>query len=121
MCGVIGQHPELFGSPELNLFRARSMRKFNDLTRLHMGLHRFVAQVYAGEQTIESVEMARHWMLARLDRSTAQVHRELCEKIAPRAMVQKSPATCAAWCTWRACSTPPEGALHPSAAPSPRE
>lgn len=91
VCGVIGQHPQLLGSPELNLFRARSMRNFITLSRLHMGLHRFVAQIYGGEQTIETIEMARHWMLARKDRTTAQVHRELCAKIAPRALVQKSP------------------------------
>lgn len=67
------------------------MSHFNGLTRLHMGLHRVVAQLYAGEQTVETVVMARNWMLARRDRTTAEVHRELCAKIAPRAMVQKSP------------------------------
>ena len=91
ICGVIGQHPELLGSPELNLFRARTMNRFMRLSRLHMGLHRFVAQIYAGEQTIESVVMARNWVMARRDRTTAEVHRELCAKIAPRALVQKSP------------------------------
>lgn len=91
VCGVIGQHPELFGSPELNLFRARTMNRFMRLSRLHMGLNRFVAQIYAGEQTVESVVMARNWMMARRDRTTAEVHRELCAKIAPRALVQKSP------------------------------
>ena len=90
-CGVVGQHPELLGSPELNLFRMPTMSRFIGVTRLHMGLHRFVAQLYAGEQTVESVIMARNWMLARRDRTTAEVHRELCAKIAPRALVQKSP------------------------------
>lgn len=90
-CGILGQHPELFGSPELNLFRARTMKRFLRMVRLHMGLHRFVAQVYAGEQTIETVEMARHWVMARQDRTTGAVHRELCAKIAPLALVQKSP------------------------------
>lgn len=91
VCGIIGQHPELVGSPELNLFRAHSMSKFISLGRLHMGLLRFVAQLYAGEQSIETIEMARHWMVARKDRTTAEVHRELCAKLAPRALVQKSP------------------------------
>ena len=91
LCGVIGQHPELMGSPELNLFRADTMARFVGLRRLHMGLNRFVAQLYAGEQTIESVVMARNWIWARRDLTTAEVHRELCAKIAPRALVQKSP------------------------------
>lgn len=91
LCGVIGQHPDLFGSPELNLFRARTMSRFIGLTRLHTGLLRLVAQLYAGEQTIEAVTMARNWVLARRERTTAEVHREICAKIAPRALVQKSP------------------------------
>jgi hypothetical protein len=91
ICGVLGQHPELFGTPELNLFRARTMSDFINLPRLHTGLYRLVAQLYAGEQTVETVVMARNWMHARRDRMTAEVHRELCAKIAPSAMVQKSP------------------------------
>ena len=89
--GVIGQHPQLFDSPELNLFCASTMSRFIGLTRLQMGLKRCIAQLYAGEQTIEAVEMASHWLLARRDRTTAEVHRELCAKIAPRILVQKSP------------------------------
>ena len=91
ICGVIGQHPELFDSPELNLFCAQTMSRFIGLTRLHMGLKRFVAQLYAGEQTVEAVGMANNWLLARRDRTTAEVHRELCAKVAPRILVQKSP------------------------------
>jgi Sulfotransferase family len=89
--GILGQHPALLDSPELNLFRTRTMRRFMTLHRLHMGLHRFVAQLYAGEQSIEAVEMAQNWVRARESRTTAEVHRELCAKIAPRALVQKSP------------------------------
>ena len=91
VCGVLGQHPELFGTPELNLFRARTMHRFIGQTRLHTGLLRLAAQLYAGEQTIEAVQMARSWIHARRERTTAEVHRELCAKLAPRAMVQKSP------------------------------
>ena len=91
ICGVVGQHPELFGSPELNLFRARTMSRFIRLTRLHVGLHRLVAQLYAGEQSVEAVVMARNWLLARRDRTTTEVHHELCAKVGARALVQKSP------------------------------
>ena len=91
MCGMIGQHPELIGSPELNLFLVRSMGRFLRLSRMHTGVKRLVAQLYAGEQTIESIVMARNWLQARRDLTTADVHRELCAKMAPRALVQKSP------------------------------
>lgn len=92
VCGIIGQHPELLGSPEFNLFRARTSREYIATARAQTGLYRFVAQIYAGEQTIESIQMAQRWMNVRADRSIAEVHRELCAKIAPRALVQKSPS-----------------------------
>ena len=92
VCGVIGQHPQLLGSPEFNLLRARTMREFFASVRAQSGLYRFVAQLYTGEQTIESIRMAERWAYLRRDRTTAEVHRELCAKIAPLALVQKSPA-----------------------------
>ncbi|MEO8893977.1 MAG: sulfotransferase, partial [Coleofasciculaceae cyanobacterium] len=63
ICAMLGQHPETYGVPELNLFidetldqltqRLKGIRQF----QLH-GLLRTVAQLYAGEQTILSVDMA---------------------------------------------------------------
>lgn len=91
-CGVIGQHPELLGSPEFNLFRAETGEEFIASVRAQTGLHRFVAQVYAGEQSIRSIRMAQRWVSVRRDRTTAEIHRELCTKIAPLTLVQKSPA-----------------------------
>jgi hypothetical protein len=91
-CGLIGQHPELMGSPEFNLFRAETVREYLAIARAKRGLYRFVAQIYAGEQTIRSIQMAQRWIAVRQECTTAEVHRELCAKIAPRALVQKSPS-----------------------------
>ena len=63
VCTMLGQHPEAYGVPELNLFitetleqmlqRLKGVRQF----QMH-GLLRTVSQLYAGEQTILSVDMA---------------------------------------------------------------
>lgn len=96
ICAMLGQHPETYGVPELNLFvdenleklaqRLKGIRQF----QLH-GLLRTVAQLYAGEQTIASVDMAYRWILTRLDKSTGDVYLELCRKVAPLRIVDKSP------------------------------
>ncbi|MEM7741309.1 MAG: sulfotransferase [Pseudomonadota bacterium] len=103
--GVIGQHPDILGMPELNLFQAETMQEFmtgirGDGSRRspfwhlmrHDGVLRAVAQLYAGEQTMDAVDMARRWLLARGDRATGEVYRELCERVSPRIMLDKSPA-----------------------------
>jgi hypothetical protein len=96
VCAMIGQHPQAFGLPEVNLFvtetleelcqRATQQRQF-----LIHGLLRTVAHLYAGEQTVESIEMAWRWINRRRAMKTGDVYRELCGKVAPRRLVDKSP------------------------------
>jgi len=93
---MLGQHPEARGLPEINLFaeetldalckRATGQRHF-----LIHGLLRTVAQLYAGEQSLESVGLAWRWINHRRDRTTAEIYQELCEKVAPCRLVDKSP------------------------------
>lgn len=93
---MLGQHPEAYGVPELNLFIVDTLREFVEELRgyrqiqMH-GLIRLVSHLYAGEQTLLSVDMARCWILTRLDRSTADVYRELCRRVAPLRIIDKSP------------------------------
>lgn len=94
---MIGQHPMAYGLPEVNLFiddtleglckRAGKQREF----LLH-GLLRTVAELYAGEQTPEAIAMAWRWINRRRSLSTGDVFRELGRKVAPRLLVDKSPA-----------------------------
>ena len=58
--------------------------------QLH-GLLRIVAQLYSGEQTLDSIDMARRWLLPRMGHSTADIYRELCRKVTPLRIVDKSP------------------------------
>jgi hypothetical protein len=104
VCAIIGQHPSLYGVPELNLFQAETMDEFWSgrdpdgrlkspfWSVMRHGLLRTVAQFYSGEQTIESIKMAERWIRARKGASTGDVYRELCAKAAPLRLVEKSPA-----------------------------
>jgi hypothetical protein len=96
VCAVLGQHPGAYGTPELNLFvednahllwaRLSGRKQF----MIH-GILRMVAQLYGGEQDALTIDMARRWLLRRLSYSTADIYRELCEKVAPLRIVDKSP------------------------------
>ncbi|HSW05274.1 sulfotransferase family protein [Aquabacterium sp.] len=97
---MLGQHPQAFGLPELCLFNVPKLIQMwvrtsdemgNDAKTRH-GLLRAVAEIYAGEQTMETVRMADRWCAARQQHSTASVYRELVDKIHPLVAVEKSPA-----------------------------
>ncbi|MFO0752036.1 MAG: sulfotransferase [Thermodesulfovibrionales bacterium] len=97
---MIGQHPQTFGLPELNLFNVNKIRELwgrvsteigGDSNRRH-GLLRAVAEIYAGEQSCATITMARHWAAAREEKSTGEVYRELADRLAPLIPVDKSPA-----------------------------
>lgn len=97
---MIGQHPQTFGLPELNLFNVKKVKDLwhrvsreigGDSNRRH-GLLRAVAEIYAGEQTSATITMAQHWAAAREDQTTGEVFLELVAKIDPLIPVEKSPA-----------------------------
>jgi hypothetical protein len=96
ICGMLGQHPECYGVPELNLFMSDSLKSLvEELTgyrqiQIH-GLLRAVAQLYVGEQTLTAIDMARRWVLTRFNATTTEVYVELCRRIAPLRVVDKSP------------------------------
>ncbi|MGH8641095.1 MAG: sulfotransferase family protein [Burkholderiales bacterium] len=96
ICAMLGQHPQCYGVPELNLFVAETLKEFIEAfsgyrqIQLH-GLIRTVGQLYSGEQTLASLGMVRRWMVPRLEHSIADVYRELCRKAAPLRIVDKSP------------------------------
>jgi hypothetical protein len=97
---MLGQHPQCFGLPELCLFNTeqlfelwlRTSDEMGSEAKTRHGLLRAVAEIYAGEQTMDSVRMATHWCAARQHRSTGAIYRELVDKIDPLIAVEKSPA-----------------------------
>jgi hypothetical protein len=117
MNAMLGQHPQCFGLPELCLFNVRHLMELWVRTSDEMGseaktrhgLLRAVAEIYAGEQTMDSVRMATHWCAARQHRTTGEVYRELVDKIHPLIAVEKSPAyTVDIQRLWRLYRTFPE-------------
>lgn len=96
ICAMLGQNPAAYGVPELNLFIAENMKTLvNELSgyrqiQLH-GLLRTVAHLYSGEQTLKSLDMARRWILTRLESGTDEIYRELCARVKPLRIVDKSP------------------------------
>jgi hypothetical protein len=101
VCGILGQHPSLLGVPELNLFRTETVDAYlRSQTKngrpsifrfVHDGTLRTVAQLYSGEQTLDSIDLAYRWLRVRSQHTTASVFRELCEKIDPVMLLDKSP------------------------------
>jgi hypothetical protein len=96
-CAMLGQHPEAYGFPELNLFLKERIDELIEFMsgykqiQLH-GLLRTVAHLYSGEQSLLSLEMARRWLMPRMQSTTVDVYKELCERIAPLRGIDKSPA-----------------------------
>jgi hypothetical protein len=94
---MLGQHPEGYGVPEINLLSKEKMQQLVQSSRAQRqfmihGLWRTVAQLYAGEQTIESIEMARRWVNRHLECTTGEVYLELCQKVVSQRIIDKSPA-----------------------------
>ncbi len=94
-CAMIGNHPQLCGLPETNLFAADTI---GGLLRIHArqprfayGLLRAVAELGLGGQTEDNVESAREWIEEQSALPTADVFADLAEWAAPRNLVDKSP------------------------------
>ena len=97
ICAMLGQHPDLYGLPEINLTVADRIGGVIDFyqTRPH-GLHgllRTVAQLQSGAQTDETIAAARAWIEERRDWSSTQMLAWIEAEVAPRRIVDKSPVT----------------------------
>jgi hypothetical protein len=99
VCGIIGQHPDCYGLPELNLFLgddlgavwngfAAFMRSFG-----RDGLLRALAQLHEGEQTEDSIIRAREWIMRNSNWPIRKVFDHIQELVGPKIIVEKSPST----------------------------
>ena len=97
VCAMLGQHPQCYGLPELQLFFGDTLGdlenpNFLDQT-IRSGLLRAFAQLHDGEQTEDSVIRARQWMKGRSNWPVRKVFDHIQELVGPRILVEKSPAT----------------------------
>jgi hypothetical protein len=95
---MVGQHPQMCGLPELNLFQAETLAEWWIIHRRGRGigahgLLRAVAQFYFGKQTEETSELSRGWLSRRLHWQTGRVFAELVDKVHPSLLADKSPTT----------------------------
>lgn len=95
MCGMIGQHPEMYALPEVNLFAADD---YEGLGRLYSrrpgfrhGLLRAIAELGLGGQTEENINVARKWLEEHSEVSSADIYNDLVDWASPRRLVDKSP------------------------------
>lgn len=98
VCAMLGQHPDLYGLPELNLFLADRLWGWLRFTRTRMphgrdGLLRALAQLHHEEQTEDTIDAAKDWIKARLRWSAKEVFDHLLESLSPRCAIDKSPST----------------------------
>ena len=98
VCAALGQHPQMYGLPELHLFvsdtlagrkRFQARSKFN----IDHGLLRVVAELFFGGQTEDNVRRAARWLLRRTGFSPGYIIRQIAAKVAPQILVEKSPST----------------------------
>ncbi len=100
VCGMLGQHPELYGLPEMNFFVADTIGGAFDWFhqagpgnhhRLD-GLARAIAQLHSGEQSETALQRAWQWLHAHADLPTAQLAHAIAHRLPNRALVEKSPS-----------------------------
>ncbi|HEX8096215.1 MAG TPA: sulfotransferase, partial [Jatrophihabitans sp.] len=97
---MLGQHPELYGFPELRLFRAERVGGLLSepapgtgmpARERTAGLVRALAQTGEGVQSAAAVERAWRWLAERADWEVALVFDHLLGQVEPLVGVEKSP------------------------------
>jgi hypothetical protein len=101
---MLGQHPELYGFPELGIFAAekaggsmavhggRGVRG-DGMARKRPGLAQAVAELGWGAQGPGELAQARAWLAARQALDMVDVYDALLDQIAPLRGVEKTPTT----------------------------
>jgi hypothetical protein len=96
VCGMLGQHPQLYALPELQLFGAETMTAWWQLCGrqsfpMKHGLLRAVAELFFGGQSEHSVRLARSWVRRRSHFTTGMMFEVIAKRVCPRIPVDKSP------------------------------
>ncbi len=94
--GMIGQHPQIYGLPEVNLSHVDTLGEMlgtlsGPLEIFMAGLLRVLAQLHEGEQTEASVQRARQWIMQRSHWTTGQMFAHIQDQVGPLVLVEKSP------------------------------
>ena len=98
---MLGQHPQMYGLPELNLFAGENVEELIEYFesdghrtgRRWDGLLRAIAELFMGKQSRGAVSLARKWVLNNSDEITVDVFEKIMKRAAPRIVVEKSITT----------------------------
>jgi hypothetical protein len=93
---MLGQHPNLYGVPELRLLAAETVGEWIALCQnatypMPSGTLRTVSELVFGEQSTGNVRMAWKWLVTRSHWTTRRLIRFLGDLVYPRIIVDKSP------------------------------
>ncbi len=92
---MIGQHPAMYGLPEINLFAADRLDELLELFArkpgLRHGLLRAVAELGLGEQSAGAARAARDWLASNRTLATHDLYADLAAWAHPLRLVDKSP------------------------------
>jgi hypothetical protein len=94
---MFGQHPQMYGLPELHLFSAETMAGWLEICaresyQMDHGMARAVADLYFGGQTDHAIARARGWLRRRAHFSTGFLFEVLARRLEPLIPVEKSPS-----------------------------
>lgn len=96
VCAMIGQHPQCYGLPELNLFIGDTLGEVIEIYLASgreglVGLERTLAQLHDGEQTVETIEAAKAWISEHSALTSRAVLDHIQECVGDRILTEKSP------------------------------
>ena len=96
-CAALGQHPQMYGLPEMHLFAAQTVGEWWNMCgaatfNMSDGTLRAIAEILFGGQTEETIQSASGWLRRRTHLTTAMILELLAEKLRPRILVDKSPS-----------------------------
>jgi hypothetical protein len=95
---MLGQHPELYGLPELHLLRYETVGEFLQGSLyegfpIADGVLRTIAQLVFGEQSHANVQRSSSWLRRRSDWTGGLLIEAIAHIVSPLRLVEKSPST----------------------------
>lgn len=94
---MLGQHPQMYGLPELHLFSGETLGEWWRLCgqasyNMDHGLLRVTSQLFFGGQTEYTVKRAAGWLRRRSHLTTGALLELIAQDVYPRILVEKSPS-----------------------------
>lgn len=94
VCAMVGNHPEMIGLAETNLFAADTYEELERMffidQRFQHGLLRSIAELGLGEQTEDNIEMARAWLDENESVSTSDLLKDIMAMVEPLRVIDTS-------------------------------